>query len=275
MSDRDEQAPTETELQLMRIVDGTLSDATAAQLRARAEATPELHAGLAEQERGASLVRAVDVAAPDALRERLDAMLDPGPGAAPVENHRSRSRRPRARSRARWRNTLFLPAATALAIVILALVLLFGPGAGAPSVRQTATLALARATAPAPGPVSGRPDLLEAGVDGIPFPSYVGTIQWRAVGSRTQQVHKRKIVTVYYRSPDGIRVGYAIVPGPSLRTPIGASTVRHGVRYTFGSLGRNRYVTWLRSGHTCVIAGTRVTNQTLLGLATTDEQITT
>jgi hypothetical protein len=216
-----------------------------------------------EQQRAISLLRSVDVAAPDALRTRLEAMIDEAGG--------RKRRRPLS---ARWRNTLFVPAATALAVVIVALVVLLGSGSTAPSVGQTAKLAVSSATAPAPSRDSARPDLLAAGVDGIPFPSYVSNPRWQPIGSRTQVVHGRSIVTVYYRAPDGTRVGYSIVPGHTLTPPGGVSTVHDGVRYTFGRVGSGRYVTWVRGGHTCVIAGSRVSDRTLLALARADESTT-
>jgi hypothetical protein len=212
-----------------------------------------------EQQRAISLLQSVDVAAPDALRARLEMMIDEAGG---------RKRRPLS---ARWRNTLFVPAATALAIVIVALVLLLGSGSTAPSVGQAAKLALSSATAPAPAPVAGHPELLAAAVDGIPFPSYVSNPGWRAIGSRRQVVHERTIVTVYYRAPDGTRVGYSIVPGHTLTQPGGATTVFRGVGYTYGRLGSGRYITWSRDGHTCLIAGQQVSNRTLLALARADE----
>jgi hypothetical protein len=213
-----------------------------------------------EQQRAISLMRSVDVAAPDALRARLETMIDEAGG--------RKQRRPLS---SRWRNTLFVPAATALAIVIVALVVLLGSGSTAPSVSQTAQLALSSATAPAPARDAARPDLLSAGVDGIPFPSYVSNPGWRAIGSRTQVVHERTIVTVYYRALDGTRVGYSIVPGHTLTLPNGATTVRHGVRYTYGQVGSGRYITWVRGGHTCVIAGQQVSDRALLRLARADE----
>jgi hypothetical protein len=213
-----------------------------------------------EQQRAVSLLRSVDVAAPDALRARLEAMIDEAGG--------RKHRRPLS---TRWRNTLFVPAATALAIVIVALVVLLGSGSTAPSVGQTAKIALSSATAPAPARDAGHPELLAAGVDGVPFPSYVSNPGWQATGSRTQVVHDRTIVTVYYRAPDGTRVGYSIVPGHMLTAPGGATTVFRGVRYTYGRVGSGRYITWARDGHTCVIAGRQVSHRTLLALARADE----
>jgi hypothetical protein len=212
------------------------------------------------QQRVISLLRSVDVVAPDALRARLEGMIDEA-------GDRGR-RRPQS---ARWRNTLFVPAATALAIVIVALIVLLGPGATAPSVSQTAKLALAPATAPAPARDGAHPELLAAAVDGIPFPSYVSSPGWQATGSRTQVVHERTIVTVYYRAHDGSQVGYSIVPGHSLKRPGGATAVLHGVRYSYGRVRSGRYITWVRGGHTCVIAGAQVSDRTLLALAGADE----
>jgi hypothetical protein len=214
-----------------------------------------------EQQRAISLLRSVDVAAPDALRTRLEAMIDEAGG--------RKDRRPLS---SRWRNTLFVPAATVLAIVIVALVVLLGSGSTAPTIGQTAKLALSPATAPPPARDPARPELLLAAVDGIPFPSYVASTGWRAYGSRTQTVHARTIKTVYYRAPDGVRVGYSIVPGSSLSNESRSSVVRDGVRYSFGRVGPGRYVTWLRGGHTCLIAGTTVSNRTLLKLARSDER---
>ena len=282
MTDSDTPEPTETELALTRLADGNLREDTAEQLRARAEASPDLRARLSEQERAVSLVRSVEVGAPDALRARLQGMIDEaqapaGERAAGTRSDRGHGARRRPRSGrwtlgSRWRNTLFLPAATALAVVIVALVFVFGAGSSAPSIDQTAKLALAPASAPAPPRDAAHPELLAAAVDGIPFPSYGQRGGWQATGSRTQLVHDRKIVTVYYRAQDGTRVGYSIVPGSSLSNPGGLHAMRGGVRYWFGREDSGRYVTWVRDGHTCVIAGKTVSNRVLLRLAIADER---
>ena len=168
----------------------------------------------------------------------------------------ARQRRPLS---ARWRNTLFVPAATALAIVIVALVVAARIGLDRAERRPDRTACAApRRRRRRPPRDAARPDLLAAGVDGIPFPVYVSSPGWRATGSRTQVVHQRKIVTVYYRAPDGTRVGYSIVPGHYLAPQSNSSIVRDGVRYWFGRVGSGRYMTWVRGGHTCVIAGTSV-----------------
>ena len=78
-------------------------------------------------------------------------------------------------------------------------------------------------------------------------------------------------MTVYYRAADGTRVGYSIVPGHTLTVPGGATFVRHGSATPTAGSGSGRYITWVRGGHTCVIAGREVSNRTLLKLASADE----
>jgi hypothetical protein len=77
----------------------------------------------------------------------------------------------------------------------------------------------------------------------------------------------RSIVTVFYTSPWGARVGYAIVGGPPVKVPGGTTVTHNGVEFTFLRHGQARLVTWIRDGHTCVIAGRNVANGTLLRLA--------
>jgi hypothetical protein len=198
--------------------------------------------------------------------------LDPGTSQPQIDPPAD-ERRQRGPLSSRWRNTLFVPAATVLAIVIVALVVVLGPGSSAPSLDQTAKLALSSATARAPARDAAHPQLLAAAVDGIPFPYYGSSSGWQATGSRTQVVHERTVVTVYYRAADGTRIGYSIVPGGSLSSSSGAAIVRGGIRYTFGRVDSGRYVTWVRGGHTCVIAGTTVSDPALLRLASAAQRI--
>jgi hypothetical protein len=50
----------------------------------------------------------------------------------------------------------------------------------------------------------------------------------------------------------------------------GVSITSHGIPYTLKRSGPTRLITWVRNGHTCVIAGQGVTYRTLLKLATAD-----
>jgi hypothetical protein len=52
----------------------------------------------------------------------------------------------------------------------------------------------------------------------------------------------------------------------------GQSVTRYGVRFTLQQSGPARLISWVRSGHTCVIAGRAVSYRALLALATADER---
>jgi hypothetical protein len=244
--------------ELARLADGSLAPALREELRARVEASPQLASALAEQERALSLMRSADVRAPDALRHRLEGMVQ----AAGTGQRRRTRRLPRLR--------LVAPMAAAVAAVAVVIVLLAGGGASGPSLRQTVQLALSSATFPAPAETGGSAGTLTDTAAGIPFPYWQRTVGWRALGSRVDRVSGRPITTVFYGSPNGDRVGYSIVGGAALPVAGGATTVRDGVSFTLLREGSARLVTWLRSGHTCVIAGRGIGERTLLRLATAD-----
>ena len=260
---------TPTEAELARLADGSLPGAERAALHARAQASPELAAALGEQEHAVSLMRsAEDVTAPASLRASIQAMT--APELTTTADRDARTPRRARLAAPRWRRRVFMPAATALAIVVAAVVVIVS-GGGSPTVSQTAHLALAAATMPAPAPSASDRDLLDLHVGRIPFPSYVRSTRWRASGTRRDTLHGRTVTTVFYRTGDRTRVGYAIVSGRTLATPAGPTQTIGGVRYTLAHAGSAKLVTWWRDGHTCVIAGPTVSDQTLLALATADE----
>jgi hypothetical protein len=160
-----------------------------------------------------------------------------------------------------------LPATVAVAAA-LAIVLMTGGGATGPSLQQTVRLTLAAATYPAP--TERNASMLDATAAGIPFPYWQQTVGWRAVGARADRVGGREIHTVFYSGRRGRRVGYAIVGGPAVPVGQGRTVTLGGVPYRFRHQGSATLVTWLRSGHTCVIAGRGVSEVTLLRLATAD-----
>jgi len=245
--------PKFAEAELARVADGSLEAAREAVLRRRLEGSPELSAALGEQVRAITMLRSIDVKAPESLHAVLN------------------QQRPRAVGTARrrlWFGLGFALPATVAVAAALAIVLVTGGASTGPSLRQTVRLTLAAATYAAPNERSA--STLDATAAGIPFPYWQQTVGWRAVGARTDQVDGREIQTVFYGSRHGHRVGYAIVSGPAV--PVGqARTVTiGGVRYHFLHQGSATLVTWLRSGHTCVIAGRGVSEATLLGLATAD-----
>ncbi len=246
-----------TDADLTRLADGSLPDAQAADLRARVSSSPELRARLREQQHAVALTQATaQIVAPASVH------------AAVREQIAARSPRARSRSpRLVWRPRVVAPfAAGALAAAVLVIVLLSG-GSRSPTVAGTARLALATPTRSAPSVDPSDADLLSLRVDSIAFPAYESRSNWRATGARTDLVDARRVQTVFYDFA-GHRVGYSIVPGAALRVPAGDQNTINGVRYVTSSSGSAELVTWRRDGHTCVIAGRRVSAHTLLRLAT-------
>ena len=208
------------------------------------------------------MLRAVDVTAPDSLRAKLDALTAPTPTSAPSRG------RPRLRlPRLAWAAAGGLSAAVAAAVV---LVIALGGSTSGPSLTQAAQVAVAPATAPSPAEDVSNRTQLDMSVAGIPFPYWGRTIGWRTAGARTTCWTVAGWQRSSIADPAGTRVGYAIVPGAALPVNGGRWITRDGVRFTLLTAGGARLVTWLRSGHTCVIAGRGVADRTLLALATDD-----
>jgi hypothetical protein len=175
-----------------------------------------------------------------------------------------------SRARRRWRGALVLPGATALAVVIAAVVILTGGGSAAPTVPQAARLALAAATMPAPGVDRAHPGQLSMQGAGIPFPNYA-SLGFKADGARIDTVDGRRITTVFY-TKNGVTVGYAIASGAPLPGGEDSNPRRYG-RFTVERQGRAMLITWVRAGHTCVIAGHSVSPGILNALAGADERL--
>jgi hypothetical protein len=244
------------EAELAQLADGSLPASREAELREELRRSPDLARALAEQEQAISLIRASDVQAPDSLRTWLH----------------EQTRESRERRRPSWlRPRIAFPAAAgaAVAAAALALVLvLSGGGSSAPNLTQATSAAVAPATMPAPTEASET--TLDISTAGIPFPYWHETVGWDTVGARVDSLAGRHAVTVFYRSPYGERVGYTIVSGPPLPVNGGTTVTSHGIPFTFKRFGSARMVTWLRNGHTCVIAGHGISNLRLLHLATAD-----
>ncbi len=195
------------------------------------------------------MLRSVDELAPTGLRARVEAMT------AASSN---RSRPPRR---------IMLAAATAVAVIVAAIVGVTQVGRSRLSVSQTAQLALAAPTTGAPAEDAAHRGSLAVAVDRVSFPYWRASFGWRAVGTRTDVLNAQRIVTVYYADPAGTRLGYSIVAGAALTQPPGKVLTRHGVRFKVAHNGSLQVITWLRSGHTCVLAGTGISEQALLRLA--------
>ena len=237
---------------LAALADGSLPPERRAEVEARVQANPELRALVEDQRRAVDLIRsaAAETRAPLALRER-------------IENDRQRLA-PRARRR---RRGLLGGLAGALAVAALALALTLPGGTpGGPTVVQAAGLTALPPTIAAPHR-SGGSKLLDTSVDGVAYPYWGDSFAWETSGARRDRLHGRITATVFY-DKNGRRIGYTIVSGRALKTPSGArTTVLHGVALRHFTAGDRTVVTWLRAGHTCVLAGVNVKLPVLLNLA--------
>lgn len=247
--------PEFLEAEMARLADGSLPAARQAELREELQRSPALAQALAEQQHAIEVLRAADVRAPDSLRQWLQ------------EQTRDK---PARRLRLRPRFALPAAATVAVAAVAAAIVLAVSDGSSSPSLTQATQAALAPPTMAAPSESNDGAMTLDVSAAGIPFPYWEKSIGWRALGSRTDSLSGRHAVTVFYAGPAGHRVGYTIVTGPPIHVGGGTTVTSHGVPFTFQRLGSARMVTWLRNGHTCVIAGRGVSNPMLLRLATAD-----
>ena len=209
--------------------------------------TPDQPTG--EEQRGRDALRRLgtELEAPPRLRARIEAERERA-------DHASR----------RW--PVLGAVGAGLAAAVIAVVVL--TAGGAPTVDETAELAALPASEPAPVPQPGEPTLLAADVEGVAFPNWESEFGWRATGSRTDEVEGRKARTVVYEK-EGNRVAYTIVSGDALEVPEGgATTTVDGVEFTsFTGPDGDPSVTWLREGHTCVLSGDGVSEESLVELA--------
>jgi hypothetical protein len=238
--------------EIAALADGLVPPARAAAIEARAATSPELAAAIDAQRRAVTALRAAAAeaagdGAPPALRARIEA-----------------ARRPARRAP---RRTLALGAALAAVAAVLLVVLLLPAGGGGPTVAAAAELAARPADDPAPAVLPADPALLAASVEDTAFPAWEEEFGWRATGQRADDLDGRDARTVAY-AKEGKTVAYTIVSGDALEDPEGAREVtRDGVRLQeFSSDGRTA-VTWLRDGHTCVLSGEGVDEDTLTKLA--------
>jgi hypothetical protein len=251
---------TDTETQLARLADGSLEPDEAARLRARVAEDPELAAALADQERALQAMRAVEIPAPARLRSEVRALAT-----------RPRRRRAWAPARAAWAWVAATGVAVAGLAAGVAAVTTGGAAAGL-SVAQASALTLRSASLPAPARDPAHPAYLLAHVGTVAFPYWeTGGVRWWAAGSRTDTLSGRHAVTVFYNSHAGHPVGYSIFAGSPLRVSGGRTVNAGGTVYRqLTGAGGVPTVTWVRDGHTCIIAGRGVSPQVLMTLAEAD-----
>jgi hypothetical protein len=223
-----------------------------------------------EQERAKALIGSADVTAPPALRARLEAMI----AEAEREQRHGRPRRewpwrrarpPRPERRRVGFALAGLGGVAAAAVIVIVIALGGGSAVAPPNVQSAAAVALATPTSPAPAQTGDR---LDVSSGGITFPYWQATVGWRAVGTRTDTLHGRRVVTVFYTGAKGARVGYSIVGGQPLAVPSAPVIDHHGVAFTVLRRGGANVVTWQRNGHTCVIASHSASSKRLIELAT-------
>ncbi len=211
-------------------------------------------------------IRSVDVRAPEALHERVAALVA------------ERTERRRWGLRPRPRRPAFagaLAAAVGAAAILVAIAVFGGGGGTAPTptiLRSASTLTLGGATAGAPRENRMRRGELLADVEGVAFPYWEESFGWRATGARSGTIAGRPVTTVYYTNGNGARIGYAIIGG-SPPPRLSGDQVRwlDGTDYRVLELGGQRAVVWLRSGRLCVVSGRGVDASTLLRLASWHE----
>jgi anti-sigma factor RsiW len=236
-----------TRQDLAALADGTLEPEARESLLRRIDASPELADALLDQHEALIAIRATrEEDASPGLRIAVEAMAA-----------RNRERRPAKRFIVRP-----LTLGGSLAALAAAAVVLFSAGASGPSVAEAAQVALAPPRSPAPA-VMADEKTLDAAVDGVAYPYWADAIGWRAIGSRTDAVEGRAVRTVVYEDADGRRIGYAIAAGSPLSAAHGT---RHG-DFTVVRSGDAAIVTWLRDGHTCILAARGVDARVLLKLA--------
>jgi hypothetical protein len=250
MTEPEKEIEERTQRQLAMLADGTLKGRERTTLEQRVAAEPELARALARQRAALSALRGLDLPAPVSLRERIE------------DQKRAPSRAVRSRRLAIGGG---LAGAAAAAALVVALVL--PAGGGGPTVVEAASLAERPATEQSVAIDPADPKLLEASVEGVPFPNLEGEFGWRQAGERSDELDGRKTRTVFYER-GGERIGYTIISGESVDPPDGASeTNLNDVDLASLSEGGQEIVTWLRDGKTCVLAGEGVSTQELLTLA--------
>jgi hypothetical protein len=242
--------------ELTQLADGSLGGARRVELEERVAAAPELAAALERQRSAVSALRGLDLAAPASLRAGIAA-------AAGERGGQDRGRRAVPRRRLSLAGGL----AAACAVIALLAVALSPGGGERPSVVAAAGLSDLPATTASVAVDPDNPKLLDVAADGVPFPNFEGEFGWRQAGDRGDELGGRRARTVFYER-GGRRIGYTILAGAPIDPPPGSRTQRiDGVAFVSTDDGGQRIVTWLRDGHTCVLAGHAVSHAELVELA--------
>jgi hypothetical protein len=204
---------------------------------------------LARAREGEALISAAmaDVRAPQSLREAIERER---------ERVGARARVPFWR-RHRW--GLAAASASAAALAAVAIALQTGGDTTEPSLTGVYEAARLHPTEAAPATLGGVPPVLDAKVGSLMFPDWEEKFGWKAVGRRDDTLSGRAVTTVFYRNPEGARLGYAVVSGDTLGgARPGRRVTRSGKTYHVAGVGGRTIVTWNQQGHTCVIVAPSV-----------------
>jgi hypothetical protein len=204
---------------------------------------------LALAREGEALISAAmaDVRAPQSLREAIE---------RDRERATARARAPFWR---RYRWGLAGAGAAAAALAAVAIALETGGSTTEPSLTGVYAAARLDPTEAAPETLDGAPPVLDAKVGSLAFPDWEQSFGWKAVGRRDDTLSGRPVTTVFYRNPEGARLGYAVVSGDTLGgDPPGRRVTRSGKTYHVAGDGGRTIVTWNQQGHTCVIVAPAV-----------------
>ncbi len=231
---------TVTERDLLALADGSLPASRRVRVERVVAESPELQAMLTSQRRAlAAIDDAASERAPVSLRARLELLREPQKRAAK-----------RRLTLPRLLPVGGLASAAAAAGVVLAV----SGGVAAPTVAQAALLANRAPLAGAPAENDHSPTLKGVSGAGLPFPYWQDWAGFHAVGVRHDRVGGRQATTVYYRRGT-MRVAYTIVSGQALAAGAATrGTSEYGVKVRTLSSDGMRIATWLRRGHTCVLA---------------------
>jgi hypothetical protein len=214
------------------------------------------------------LVRSSDERAPEALHGRIEEMV----AERPLSVARGR-RSPWGAIGGRPQLLPRLAALAALAAAVVAVLVIVVGGEGRSlSVRQATALTFGHPTAPAPREAKPTSGQLVAAVQGVHFPYWEERFGWRSMGQRTDTLQGHTVMTVFYASRSGKRIGYAIVAGPAPALSGGSVNWLGGHPYRVLGPPGSRTVMWLRSGRLCLLSGRGVASATLLRLASWGER---
>ena len=205
-------------------------------------------------------------------QQRISGLLAGGGPATPPRLHAriaALQRESPARASPRPTRRLAVAAAASLAAFAVVLVISIGGSApGGPTLASAALLSARQPTGPSPVHDLRRPALLREHFEGVTYPYWYEQFNWFTAGQRTDNLGGGRIArTVFYRHTHH-RIGYTVVSGKPLIAP------RSAERRVVGGLEMRGYrdgdrdvVTFVRNGHTCILAGMVHSRGTLFKLA--------